>query len=275
MAGIRYFNKKVVLVTGAGSGIGRAIANLFAKEKASLLISDIDENRLKMVEEEIVAFGVPVLAVKADVADENAVQHLAGAVIDRFGRIDVLVNNAGIGWGGPADFFPVQDFKKVMDINFWGVVFGVRAFIDLFKEQGSGHIVNISSCAGINGIPGLSAYTASKYAVFGYTEVLRAELARYGIGVSAICPGIVNTNVVMDGKSIKTDDMKIGHSQMTDFYQKWGWPPEKVAKAVVKAVRKNKGVVPVCPEAWFQWYLKRFSQTLWELYLRLFVRLTF
>ena len=275
MTGIRNIKKKVVVVTGAGSGIGRAIAHRFAEEEATLVIADIDEERLGSVEDEIRSYGVMVASMCVDVSVMDQVEKLAEMAVSRFGKVDVLVNNAGIGWGGPSEFFPLDDFEKVMAVNFWGVIYVVTAFLPLMKKQGRGHIVNIASSAGLNPVVGLSAYSASKHAVAGYSEVLRAELRRDNIGVTAICPGVINTNVVQDGKSVQTDGMKIDHSKMIDFYKKWGWPPERVAKAVIKAVRKNKGVVPVAPEAWIFWYMKRFSQTLWELYLRLSVRIAF
>jgi len=151
----------------------------------------------------------------------------------------------------------------------------VQCFLPLLKKQGYGHIVNISSVAGLVGHIGLGAYSATKHAVVGYSEVLRAELRRLNIGVTVICPGIINTNIVKDAKISKVEKMKIDQSRMINFYKNWGWPPERVAKAVLKAVQKNKGIVPVGPEAWIFWYTKRFSQKLWELYMRLTVKLAF
>lgn len=275
MPGIKDFNQKVVVVTGAGSGIGRAIAHGFADLGACLVITDIDGARIQTVEMEIAVKGVPVISRAGDVSNLSDVQQFADVAMERFGRVDVLVNNAGIGWGGPVDYFPIEDFHRVMDVNFWGVINGVQSFLPILKKQGCGHIVNMSSSAGLNGIAALSAYSASKHAVAGYTEVLRAEMRRYNIGVSAICPGVINTNVVRDGKSTQTENMRFTHQRMIDFYQKWGWPPERVAKAVVKAVQKNKGVVPVGPEAWVLWFLKRFSQLVWDLYMRVSVKLAF
>lgn len=273
MAGIKDLRNKTVVVTGAGSGIGRATAHVFAEHQANLVVSDINPERLEIVEGEINAYGVKVASMVTDVSDRVQVEALSKHAVDTFGEVDVLVNNAGLGWGGPSEVFPLEDFEKLMAVNFWGVIYGVTYFLPMMQKRKSGHIVNVSSSAGLNGIVGLGAYTASKHGIAGYSEVLRAELSRHNIGVTAICPGIINTNIVQDGKSTEIEGMKINQSKMVDFYKKWGWPPERVAKAILKAVQKNKGVVPVGPEAWLLWYFKRLSHPLWQLYLKLSAKL--
>jgi NAD(P)-dependent dehydrogenase (short-subunit alcohol dehydrogenase family) len=275
MAGIVDFKNKVVVVTGAGSGIGRSIAHLFSEKQAILIIADKDENRLKQVEGELETYGVRVISKVVDVSDLKQVKSFAEFAVANCAKVDILINNAGIGWGGPSDIFPLEDFEKVMAVNFWGVIYGVQCFLPVMQNQEGGHIVNISSLAGLCGVVGLGAYTASKHAVAGYSEVLRAELRRFNIGVTTICPGVINTKIVEDGKATLAEGMKIDQSKMIAFYKKWGWPPERVAKAVLKAVQKNKGVVPVGPEAWIFWYIKRFSQRLWASYLRLSVKIGF
>jgi NAD(P)-dependent dehydrogenase (short-subunit alcohol dehydrogenase family) len=273
MAGIKDITNRTVVITGAGCGIGRATAHVFAGHKANLVVSDINRARLEKVEQEIKAYGVKTTSMVADVSDRTQVESLSKFTIDTFGRADILVNNAGIGWGGPSEVFPLEDFEKLMAVNFWGVIYGVQYFLPMMIKQRSGHIVNISSSAGLNGIVGLGAYTASKHGIAGYSEVLRAELSRHNIGVTTICPGIINTSIVQDGKSTEIEGMKINQSKMAAFYKKWGWPPERVANAILKAVQKNRGVVPVGPEAWVLWYAKRLSQPLWQLYLKLSAKL--
>jgi len=259
LPGIKNFKGKVAVITGAGSGIGRATAHAFAKEGAIPVIADINEERIESVEKEIKTLGVEVSSMVADVSDRAQVEAFAKFVIDRYGRADILHNNAGIGWGGPLEVFPMEDFQKVMDVNFWGVIHGVQSFLPHMIEQKSGHIVNTASGAGLNGVIPLGAYSASKFAIVGYTEVLRAELRRHNIGVTAVCPGIINTNIVKDGKATLIKGASADQEKMAAFYKRFGWPPERVAKGVLKGIRKNRAIVPVGPEVWILWYIKRFS----------------
>ncbi|MBU0991179.1 MAG: SDR family NAD(P)-dependent oxidoreductase [Proteobacteria bacterium] len=269
MPGIKDLKGKVTVITGAGSGIGRASAILFAKEGARLVISDIHEDRLETVQKEIKNMGAEVISKVTDVSDIKQISALSSLVLDTFGRVDILHNNAGIGWGGPSELFPVSDFEKVLSVNLLSVVYGINSFLPQMIKQKSGHIVNTASGAGLIPIVPLGAYTASKFAVVGYSEVLRAELRRHNIGVTAICPGVINTNIVQDGKSTLLEGAKTTQDMMVDFYKKYGWSPDRVAKAVIKGVKKNKGIVPVGPEVWVLWYLKRMSQTVSELFSRI------
>jgi len=259
MPGIKDFKDKVVVITGAGSGIGRATALAFADEGASLVIADINGERLVEVAGEIEHIGAKVSTREVDVSDKTQVENLAKFVIENYGKVDILHNNAGVGVGGPVENVSIEDFEWIVSINYWGVIYGVHYFLPHMIEREYGHIVNTASGAGLVALPSLSAYTSTKFAVVGFSEAIRAELRRYGIGVSALCPGIINTNIVEEGRSYLNPDSKIKQEDMVEFYQKRGWPPERVARAVLKGVRKNKAVIPVGPETWISWYLKRFS----------------
>ncbi len=272
MPGIKELRDKVVVVTGAGSGIGRATAHAFADEKARLVIADISKERLEEAEKEINAKGVQVSTFEIDVSDKTQVADLAQFTLDTYGRVDVIHNNAGIGWGGPLEVFPLENWEKIVGVNFWGVVYGVHYFLPHMIKQRSGHIVNTSSAAGYWGVTGLSAYTATKHAIVGLSDVLRAEVRRYNIGVSTICPGIIKTNIVHDGKQTLLPTAKLDQKKMAAFYDRFGWSPDRVARAVIKAVKKNRGLVPAGPEAWLFWYAKRFSETAYNLFLRLGAR---
>jgi NAD(P)-dependent dehydrogenase (short-subunit alcohol dehydrogenase family) len=272
MPGIKQLADKVAVVTGAGSGIGRATAHALASEKARLVIVDIDQERLDAVVREITATGAQAIGKKVDVSDNAQVEALARYTLETYGRVDILHNNAGIGHGGPLEVFPLESWEKIISVNLWSVIYGVNAFLPHMIRQKSGHIVNTSSAAGYCGLAGLGAYSATKHAVVGFSEVLRAEVRRYNIGVSTICPGVIRTNIVHDGQQTLLSSAKVDQQKMAAFYDRFGWPPERVARSVIKAIKKNRSLVPVGPEAWLLWYIKRLSQTAYNGFLRISVR---
>ena len=264
MPGIKDFRDKVTVITGAGSGIGRATAMAFAEKGAELVIVDKDEYRITEAAEEIKARGARVLTRKVDVSDRTQVEDLARFVIAERGRVDILYNNAGIGVGGGFDCTSLEVWERIFSVNFWGVLYGIKAFLLHMIERRYGHIVNTSSLAGLYAIPEMSAYCSTKFAVAGLGELLRAEVRKFGIGVSTICPGIINTRVVADGYMNLREESRANIQKVMEFYKKFGWPPERVAKAVLSAVRHNRSVVPVGPETWIQWFGKRLSQKGYE-----------
>ena len=275
MPGIKDLNGKITVITGAGSAIGRATALAFAKEGAILVISDIHKERFLPVENELRDLGAQVTSMETDVSDHRQMAALSAMVLEKFGRVDILHNNVGIGWGGPSEKFPVADFEKVIEVNLLSVVYGINCFLPQMIKQRSGHIVNMASAAGLTPIVPLGAFTASKYAVVGYSEVLRAELKRHNIGVTAVCPGIINTNTKKDDNPRPLNGANSPKKIMSSFYGKYGWAPERVAKAVIKGIKKDKGIVPVGPEVWVLWSLKRTSQTLSNLISSLTAKITF
>jgi len=260
MPGIKDFKNKVVVITGAGSGIGKASAEAFAAEGADVVIADIHEDRLQEVSSGIIARGGKALIKKVDVADRTQVEGLASFAIKEKGRVDILFNNAGVAIGATFDNTSIEEWEWIFSINFWGVLYGIKAFLPYMIERKYGHIVNTSSLAGLCSMPGMSAYSSTKFAVAGLGEALRAEVRKYGIGVSTICPGVINTRVVEDGRMHLRDGARANRQTVVDFYRNFGWPPERVAKAVLSAVRHNRSVVPVGPESWVQWFSKRLSQ---------------
>jgi len=266
MPGIKNFKGKVVVITGAGSGIGRATALAFAAEGADLVIADKSGDRIAEVGKEIERLGARVLTHQTDVSDRKQVEKLAEVVIKERGRVDVLHNNAGVAIGARFEDTSLEDWEWIVGINFWGVLFGIKYFLPHMIEKRYGHIVNTSSAAGLCATPGMPAYCTTKFAVAGLSESLRAELHKYNIGVTTVCPGIIDTRIVADGRLQLRADAKANPESVVEFYRKRGWPPERVAKAVLKAVRKNKSVVPVGPEVWIQWYTKRLSIPLYNLF---------
>ena len=256
------FEDQLVVITGAGSGIGQATAVAFAAAGAEVVVSDLNLAAAKQTAALIAERGGLAHAYQLDVADEAAVIAHAEAVTAAHGVPDVLVNNAGVAQAGRFLATPSQDFRRVLDINLFGVVHGCRAFGPAMARRGlGGHIVNLSSMAAYTPQQGMGAYATSKSAVFVFSDCLRAELASTGVGVSTICPGVVHTNIVRNTTvSGLPDDEAARKVAMVDrAYRLRRYSAAKVAKQIVKAVTKDKAVVPVTPEARLQYLFSRLS----------------
>ncbi|GAA3809619.1 SDR family oxidoreductase [Streptomyces phyllanthi] len=257
------FGGQLVLVTGAGSGIGRATAVAFAEAGARVVAVDRDAESAARTAELSLLTGAPeAWAEPADVSDEKAMEELARKVAAEYGVVDVLVNNAGIGLGGAFLDTTPEDWKRILDVNLWGVIHGCRLFGRQMAERGQGgHIVNIASAAAFLPSKSLPAYSTSKAAVLMLSECLRAELAGQGIGVSAICPGFVNTNITSTARfaGVDADEEKRLQKKSARLYGLRNYPPEKVADAILRAVVRDEAVVPVTPEARGGRLLSRFA----------------
>ncbi|MDQ1037423.1 NAD(P)-dependent dehydrogenase (short-subunit alcohol dehydrogenase family)/pimeloyl-ACP methyl ester carboxylesterase [Streptomyces sp. V3I8] len=247
------FGGQLVLVTGAGSGIGRATALAFAGAGARVVAVDRDADSAARTAELSRSAGAPqAWAETVDVSDEQAMEQLAAKVAAEYGVVDVLVNNAGIGLSGSFLDTGVDDWRKVLDVNLWGVIHGCRLFGKQMAERGQGgHIVNTASAAAYLPSKALPAYSTSKAAVLMLSECLRAELAGRGIGVSAICPGFVNTGITSTARftGVDADEEERRRKRSARLYGLRNYPPEKVAAAVLRAVVRNQAVVPVTAEA--------------------------
>ncbi|MFE4912256.1 SDR family oxidoreductase [Streptomyces sp. NPDC056652] len=247
------FGGQLVLVTGAASGIGRATAFAFAEAGARVVVVDRDAEGAARTAELAQLIGAPeAWAEPADVGDGQAMEELAEKVAAEYGIVDVLVNNAGIGLSGAFLDTTAEDWKKVLDVNLWGVIHGCRLFGKQMAERGQGgHIVNTASAAAYQPSRALPAYSTSKAAVLMLSECLRAELAGQGIGVSAICPGFVNTNITFTARftGVSAEEEERRRKKSSRLYGLRDYPPEKVADAVLRAVVRNQAVVPVTPEA--------------------------
>lgn len=252
---------KVALVTGAGSGIGRATAVALAKEGARLAVTDIDPGAAAATADSIRDQGGIAQHWMLDVADPDSIGQAIGQVRASMGLPAILVNNAGIAVGGYFQDCSRESWERVVAINLMGVVHCSRALVPKMIDSGQpGHVVNIASILGQVGIQGVSAYCMTKFGVVGFSESLRAELAQYGIGVSTICPGMIRTNIIRSGVlESAEEDLQTRRQGIEKLFEKRNYPPERVARAIVKAIRRNRGVVPVAPEAWVGHYLKRIS----------------
>ncbi|MFF8948033.1 SDR family oxidoreductase [Streptomyces sp. NPDC014940] len=256
------FGGQLVLITGAGSGIGRATAFAFAEAGARVVAVDRDAEAAARTAEMSRLIGAPeAWAETADVSDEQAMEELAEKVHHAYGVVDVLVNNAGIGLSGSFFTTTTDDWRKVLDVNLWGVIHGCRLFGARMAERGQGgHIVNIASAAAYQPSRALPAYSTSKAAVLMLSECLRAELAGQDIGVTAICPGLVNTGITATARFTGVDEAEERRRRQSSarLYGLRNYPPEKVASAVLDAVTHNRAVVPVTPEARGAHFLSRF-----------------
>ncbi|WP_190219490.1 SDR family oxidoreductase [Streptomyces griseosporeus] len=257
------FGGQLVLVTGAGSGIGRATAFAFAEAGARVVAVDRDPESAVRTAELARLLGAPeAWAETVDVTDEQAMEKLAEKVRTELGVVDVLVNNAGIGLSGGFFDTTTDDWRAVLDVNLWGVIHGCRVFGKQMSERGQGgHIVNIASAAAYQPSRALPAYSTSKAAVLMLSECLRAELAGEDIGVTALCPGLVNTNITSTARFAGVDSEEEARRQKRTarLYGLRNYPPERVADAVLRAVVRNEAVVPVTPEARAAHVLSRFS----------------
>ncbi|MFJ3335526.1 SDR family oxidoreductase [Streptomyces sp. NPDC086766] len=257
------FGGQLVLVTGAGSGIGRATALAFAEAGARVVAVDRDAEAAARTAELSRLHGAPsAWAETVDVSDEQAMEKLAAKVADAYGVVDVLVNNAGIGLAGSFLDTTPEDWRKVLDVNLWGVIHGCRLFGRQMAERGQGgHIVNTASAAAYQPSRALPAYSTSKAAVLMLSECLRAELAGRGIGVTAVCPGFVNTAITSTARfaGVGAEEERRRQKRAARLYGLRNYPPEKVADAILRAVARNEAVVPVTPEARVLRAMSRFA----------------
>src|SRR5579859_468410 len=230
----------VAVVTGAGSGIGRALARQLAAVTSALAIADIDGAGLQQTAASLSERGVQLTSHILDVADESAMRALAEEVAARHGRVTLLINNAGVALHGRFEEISLDDLRWLMGINFWGVVYGVKYFLPILKQQPRAHIVNLSSIFGIIAPVGQSAYSASKFAVRGFTEAIRHELEGTSVFVSCVHPGGIRTPIAKRARlganapPIKLDEAVARFEQLTPT------SPESAAARILKGVERRE-----------------------------------
>jgi len=245
------FAGKVCVITGAGSGIGQALAIELARSGAKLAISDVDTEGLAATEAQIKAIGAPVKADRLNVTEREAFALYADDVVKHYGKVNQIYNNAGIAFTGDIEVSQFKDIERVMDVNFWGVVNGTKEFLPHLIASGDGHVVNVSSVFGLFAVPGQAAYNASKFACRGFTEALRQEmkLAGHPVKVTTVHPGGVKTAIARNATAVDGVDPTALAKKFDKSLART--TPERAAKIILEAVRKGHARVLVGPDAKF------------------------
>jgi len=244
-----HFTGKVAVVTGAGSGIGRALSVELARRGARLAISDVDVDGLAATEALVAAEGAQVRSDTLDVSQRELVLSYADTVVEHFGTVNLVFNNAGIAFTGSVEQMSFKDIDRVMDVDFWGVVNGTKAFLPHLVASGDGHVINISSLFGLLAVPSQSAYNAAKFAVRGFTESLRQEMINAGRPVKVTCvhPGGIKTNIARNGEQVEGMD----HDRLASSFDKLArTSPATAANVILKGVENNRARVLIGADAW-------------------------
>lgn len=272
--GTRYFQEAAAVVTGAASGIGRALARALAGEGCHLVLADLQEDALEELQKELEAQEVRVRCRRADVRDAEDVEAVVGEAIASFGRLDFVFNNAGIVIQGEAQEHGLDDWRRIVDVNLFGVVNGVHAAYPHMLRQGFGHVVNTASFAGLVPTPMLAGYTATKHAVVGLTRVLRAEGADRGVRATAVCPGRVRTPILSGGRYGRVippirEDVRRRQAERGPMMD-----PDLLARRVLAGLRRNRALI-VEPRAvrWIEAFGRHFPRTLDRIAVRTFARM--
>jgi short-subunit dehydrogenase len=270
-----FLSTGVAVVTGAGSGIGRALAEQLAAAASALALADIDEAGLLQTAQSLEKKSALVTTHVVDVADEAGVRSFAEEVSKRHGRVTLLINNAGVALHGNFDEISLDDFRLLMNINFWGTVYGVNYFLPLLKRERRAQIVNISSVFGMIAPAGQCAYSASKFAVRGFTEALRHELEGGNVGVSCVHPGGIRTQIARHAR-IGAGVTTTGHHEKAASFEKLlRTSPEAAAARILRGVERREPRILIGADAYQVDILQRLRPaTYWKTLSRRMEKLT-
>ncbi|MGA9574961.1 MAG: SDR family oxidoreductase [Lysobacterales bacterium] len=259
--------KNSIAITGAGSGFGAALAHLYASLGWNVAVTDINEKRARRTLSEIGQYSGDSFSMRLDITRADHWQQLQESVVQNWGGLEVLVNNAGVAVAGNVEDTSIEDWAWVLDIDLMGVVRGCHQFAGLLKRQKAGHIVNISSFAGLAGLPSIAAYGVAKAGVVALSEALRTEMHPHNVGVTLACPAFVKTGLLDTFRATKPDD----HAKVTRWMETSGVSAEQVAEAIAKAVTKNTFLVLTHAQTRGAWRLKRWFP---EVYFRMLAKRT-
>lgn len=266
---MKNFNDKVAAITGAGSGIGQAIALDLASQGCHLALADISEEGLAATTALLANTPVTVTTTRLDVADRDAVYAWADQVVADHGKVNMVFNNAGVALSGTVDSLSLDDYEWIININLWGVIYGTKAFLPHLTASGDGHITNISSIFGIASQPLMSGYNATKFAVRGFTESLRQDLDFSGscVSTTSVHPGGIKTNVAKSARQSSSVGDALGmtaEEASSSFERGFITSPTKAASTILKAVKRNKRRVLIGPDAHFYDFLVRCLPTAYQ-----------
>jgi NAD(P)-dependent dehydrogenase (short-subunit alcohol dehydrogenase family) len=269
--GVRNLRGKRCLVTGAASGIGRATAGAAAARGAELFLTDIDGEGLERVAEELAATGGTVSYLRAaDIADHEAIVAMASEIHAAHGSMDVVMNVAGASTWGPIERLEHRHWQKMVDVNLMGPISVLECFVPPMIEAGrGGHVVNVSSAAGLFGLPWHAAYSAGKFGLRGVSEVLRFDLRRHGIGVSLVCPGAVRTPLIGTVEIVGVDRESRRVRRLVERFASHAVSPERVAEKILAGIERNRYMVFTSADTRIgYWFQRKFSPP-YELAMRL------
>ena len=256
-----FFKDGLAVVTGAASGIGRALSQQLAAAGSALAIADVNEAGLQQTAQSLDKTSARVTTHVVDVAKEDHVKSFAGEVKARHGRVTLLINNAGVSLHGDFEEISLDDFRWLMDINFWGTVYGVKHFLPMLKREPRAHIVNLSSVFGIIAPAGQAPYAASKFAVRGFTEALRHELAGNSVTVSCVHPGGIRTPIARHSRLGAATPPAKREENIARFERLARTPPEKAAAAILRGVERRRGRILIGVDAYVIDVLQRLRPT--------------
>jgi len=257
---MKQLESRVAVVTGAASGIGRATSLLLAKQGCRLALADVDQAGLEETRQQIAALGGAATVHRVDVADKAVMQDFANQVAHHYGAVNILVNNAGVSVTGDFADQSLTDFEWLMGINFWGVVYGCKFFLPHLLAASEGHIVNVSSLFGLIGVRQQSSYCSSKFAVRGFSEALRLELADTRVGLSCVHPGGIATNIVARSRLNDDEKLRARHRRVIEQFKQM-MPPERAAEIIVEGIKQNRARVLISRETHVLDLLKRLAPT--------------
>jgi len=249
-----------VVVTGAGSGLGRAFCDALARPGAHVIVSDIDPKGAEETAARVRAAGAQATVQLCDVRDHQAIEDLSALADDVMGGTDLVINNAGVGVAGPIGQVSLEDWRWVMDINLWGVIYGCRTFIPKMVAQGQGAVINVASAAGLLSAPGMAPYNVTKHGVVGLSETLHAELKKQGVHVSVLCPTFFKTNIFDSGRG-PTDPAQEAIGRRAAERSKIQAPG--VAAASLDCVTRNQLYCVPMPDGLMFWRIKRLAPNLY------------